>query len=135
MRKLYCVEKNLGFCDLTLFIFDDYCTLLVLRAPFFPFENTVVISREITMSALREWAAALGPEAHAAVAVSWMGKWKTALQMVSVSLLLLSHEAGLPGSGTFLAAAVGVPMLGAAAALTACSLAEYFAGLWKYLLH
>lgn len=40
-----------------------------------------VIGREITMSALREWAAALGPEAHSAVAVSWVGKWKTATQV------------------------------------------------------
>ena len=104
------------------------------KVQFSPFRIAVVISREITMSALREWAAALGPEAHAAVAVSWLGKWKTALQMVSLSLLLLSHEAGLPGAGAWWAAAVGVSMLGAAAALTAWSLAEYFAGLWKYLV-
>lgn len=33
------------------------------------------------MSALREWAAALGGEAHRAVAVSSMGKWKTTTQV------------------------------------------------------
>lgn len=33
------------------------------------------------MSALREWAAALGGEAHKAVAVSSLGKWKTATQV------------------------------------------------------
>lgn len=33
------------------------------------------------MSALREWAAALGGEAHKAVAVSSLGKWKTASQV------------------------------------------------------
>lgn len=33
------------------------------------------------MSALREWAAALGGEAHKAVAVSSWGKWKTATQV------------------------------------------------------
>ena len=43
--------------------------------------RAAVIGREITMSALREWAAALGPEAHSAVAVSWVGKWKTATQV------------------------------------------------------
>ena len=32
------------------------------------------------MSALREWAAALGGAAHSAVAVSSIGKWKTATQ-------------------------------------------------------
>jgi CDP-diacylglycerol--glycerol-3-phosphate 3-phosphatidyltransferase len=33
------------------------------------------------MSALREWAATLGPEARGAVAVSSWGKWKTACQV------------------------------------------------------
>ena len=34
------------------------------------------------MSALREWAATLGPEARKAVAVSAWGKWKTACQVL-----------------------------------------------------
>lgn len=33
------------------------------------------------MSALREWAATLGPAAKAAVAVNAWGKWKTATQV------------------------------------------------------
>jgi CDP-diacylglycerol--glycerol-3-phosphate 3-phosphatidyltransferase len=33
------------------------------------------------MSALREWAASMGGEARAAVAVSSLGKWKTAAQV------------------------------------------------------
>lgn len=33
------------------------------------------------MSALREWAATLGPAAKAAVAVNSWGKWKTATQV------------------------------------------------------
>jgi len=48
----------------------------------------VIIAREITMSALREWAAALGPEAHAAAAVNKLGKYKTSSQMASLVLLL-----------------------------------------------
>ena len=40
----------------------------------------VIIGREISMSALREWAATLGPAAKAAVAVNAWGKWKTATQ-------------------------------------------------------
>jgi phosphatidylglycerophosphate synthase len=43
-------------------------------------EIAAIIGREITMSALREWAAALGGEAHKAVAVNNLGKWKTATQ-------------------------------------------------------
>jgi CDP-diacylglycerol--glycerol-3-phosphate 3-phosphatidyltransferase len=41
----------------------------------------VIIGREISMSALREWAATMGPAAKAAVAVNNWGKWKTASQV------------------------------------------------------
>jgi CDP-diacylglycerol--glycerol-3-phosphate 3-phosphatidyltransferase len=43
--------------------------------------NEVIIGREITMSALREWAATLGPSAKKAVEVNAWGKWKTATQV------------------------------------------------------
>ncbi len=50
----------------------------------------VIIGREITISALREWMAGIG--ARGSVAVSMMGKLKTAAQMVAI-ILLLWHEA------------------------------------------
>ncbi len=46
----------------------------------------VIISREITISALREWMAELG--SRASVAVSFMGKVKTFVQMVAITGLL-----------------------------------------------
>lgn len=91
------------------------------------------------MSALREWAAALGPEAHAAVAVSWVGKWKTATQMVSMALLLAAQGGGagglalLPPGAAAAAGGAAVPLLGVAALLTVWSLAQYFAGLWRFM--
>lgn len=45
------------------------------------FRPAVIVGREITMSALREWAATMGPEARSAVAVNAWGKWKTATQV------------------------------------------------------
>lgn len=48
----------------------------------------VIISREIVVSALREWMAELGARAH--VAVSQLGKWKTAAQMAALVILLAS---------------------------------------------
>ena len=42
---------------------------------------TVIICREITMSAVREWAATLGKKAYRSVAVSDWGKYKTAIQV------------------------------------------------------
>src|SRR3546814_2547311 len=46
----------------------------------------VIIGREIVVSALREWMAELG--ARAQVAVSNLGKWKTAAQMLALVILL-----------------------------------------------
>lgn len=103
-----------------------------------PVVTCVIIGREITMSALREWAAALGPEAHSAVAVSWVGKWKTAAQMISLALLLASHQGAAAGGGGMppallqAAGAGGVPLLAVAALLTVWSLALYFRGLWRF---
>jgi CDP-diacylglycerol--glycerol-3-phosphate 3-phosphatidyltransferase/cardiolipin synthase len=49
---------------------------------------TIIIGREITISALREWMAKIG--AAKSVAVSMLGKIKTAAQMVAIPLLLFS---------------------------------------------
>lgn len=46
----------------------------------------IIICREIMVSALREWMAELGERAN--VAVSNLGKWKTAAQMVALIILL-----------------------------------------------
>ncbi|HZW86782.1 MAG TPA: CDP-diacylglycerol--glycerol-3-phosphate 3-phosphatidyltransferase [Gallionella sp.] len=49
----------------------------------------IIIGREITISALREWMAKVGASKN--IAVSMLGKVKTTLQMLAV-LLLLFHE-------------------------------------------
>lgn len=49
----------------------------------------IIIGREITISALREWMAQIG--ASKSVAVSFIGKLKTTAQMVAIPLLLW-HE-------------------------------------------
>ena len=86
------------------------------------------------MSALREWAAALGPEAHGAVAVSWTGKWKTAAQMISLTLLLVAKVPGSEAGAVEAVGAAGVALLGVAAVLTVWSLIEYFRALWKFMV-
>ncbi len=50
----------------------------------------VIIGREITVSALREWMAELGQRAN--VAVSNVGKFKTGIQMTSIGCLLFQHD-------------------------------------------
>ena len=64
--------------------------LIVQNDPkwYFAIVAAVIIGREITVSALREWMSQIGAQAH--VAVSWFGKWKTALQMTGIGMML--HE-------------------------------------------
>ncbi|MEN8166423.1 MAG: CDP-diacylglycerol--glycerol-3-phosphate 3-phosphatidyltransferase [Pseudomonadota bacterium] len=86
----------------------------------------VIIGREITISALREWMAELG--ARAAVAVSMVGKVKTALQMVAI--LLLIYEKPLWGLPTY---TLGFLLLYAAAILTLWSMVVYLRAAWPSL--
>jgi len=55
----------------------------------------VIIGREITISALREWMAEMGQRGK--VKVGWLGKVKTTAQIIALSLLLFLHDLfGLP---------------------------------------
>jgi CDP-diacylglycerol--glycerol-3-phosphate 3-phosphatidyltransferase len=49
----------------------------------------IIVGREITISALREWMAQIG--ASRSVAVNWLGKLKTILQMVAIPMLLFNR--------------------------------------------
>jgi CDP-diacylglycerol--glycerol-3-phosphate 3-phosphatidyltransferase len=60
--------------------------LLVQLARVDPIIAVVIIGREITISALREWMARLGESAG--VAVAFIGKLKTVAQMTAIPLLL-----------------------------------------------
>lgn len=80
---------------------------------------------QITMSALREWAASQAGDVHKAVAVNSLGKWKTASQMVALTILLGLNEE-LPSY----VALLGVSLLYVAAVLALLSLGIYFKGMW-----
>eukprot|EP00899_Mesostigma_viride_P004947 jgi/Mesvir1/14453/Mv11501-RA.1 len=94
--------------------------------------SIAIIGREIAMSALREWAATASPEAREAVAVSSLGKIKTAAQMVAITLLLLTRDGSFGGGAGFLALA-GYVLLYVAAALSLWSLFEYIRCVWDFL--
>lgn len=85
----------------------------------------VIIGREIVVSALREWMAELG--ARAQVAVSSLGKWKTAAQMVALIILL-----GNPPALTFIVL-LGYGLLLIAAALTLWSMVNYLRAALPHL--
>jgi CDP-diacylglycerol--glycerol-3-phosphate 3-phosphatidyltransferase/cardiolipin synthase len=88
----------------------------------------IIIGREITISALREWMAELG--ARKSVAVSFIGKVKTAAQMVSIVLLLI-HSDFAPGISTHL---IGTGMLFLAALLTLWSAGYYVRMAWPEIV-
>ena len=56
----------------------------------FVFAAIIIIVREIAISALREWMAQIGQVKN--VAVAYLGKLKTAMQMLSITLLLLDYN-------------------------------------------
>ncbi|MDN3988371.1 CDP-diacylglycerol--glycerol-3-phosphate 3-phosphatidyltransferase [Zwartia vadi] len=78
----------------------------------------VIIGREITISALREWMAQIG--ASASVAVHWLGKFKTAAQMIAIPCLLYYDSLlGIPF------AQIGQVLIVIAAILTVWSMLYY----------
>tara|TARA_B100000214_G_C23770616_1_gene536569 strand:+ start:158 stop:709 length:552 start_codon:yes stop_codon:yes gene_type:complete len=80
---------------------------------------SLIIGREILISALREWMAHAGVSAK--VIVSSLGKWKTGFQMSSVITLILAD-----GLNRFILVYLGVVLLYVAALLTLWSMIQYF---------
>ncbi len=91
------------------------------------FVALVIIGREITVSALREWMAQVGASAN--VAVNWLGKLKTIMQMVAIPVLLY-HD---PLFGVIPVAAIGTLLIYIAAALTMYSMVYYLRLAWPHL--
>ncbi|SEI22534.1 CDP-diacylglycerol--glycerol-3-phosphate 3-phosphatidyltransferase [Pseudomonas asplenii] len=89
------------------------------------FPAVVIIGREIVVSALREWMAEIGERAQ--VAVSKMGKWKTAAQMLALVILL-----GNPSVFSFWVL-LGYSLLMVSAGLTLWSMLQYLRAAWPHL--
>jgi CDP-diacylglycerol---glycerol-3-phosphate 3-phosphatidyltransferase len=112
-------DKLIVAVALVLIVSRDSSAVMVLTA-------AVIIGREIAISALREWMAGIGQ--RTAVAVSRIGKFKTIVQMVGLTMLLFRHSLlGLP-----------IYMLGQwltvlAAVLTLISMALYMRAAWPHL--
>ena len=84
----------------------------------------VIIGREIVISALREWMAEIGK--RGSVAVSWVGKLKTAAQMLALFMLLFFAPGSVGGDA-------GLALLYISAALTLWSMIEYLRAAWPHL--
>lgn len=89
--------------------------------------GVVIIGREIVISALREWMAEM--DRRGVVAVSWIGRAKTTMQMVAIFMLLANPPVlGRPW------VIVGLVLLYAAALLTLWSMATYLRAAWPSLV-
>ena len=87
----------------------------------------IIIGREITISALREWMAQIG--AHKSIAVSMIGKIKTVAQMLAIPLLLYhSPISGLDVQN------LGTWLIYIAAVLTLWSMGYYMRMAWPEII-
>ena len=112
-------DKLLVAVSLVMLLQEDNTNVMAVLA-------AIIIGREITISALREWLAELGQRSKAAV--SWVGKFKTGFQMTSISLLLWKSSLGpLP------IYRIGFWLLVAASVLTLWSMVAYMKAAWPLL--
>src|SRR6201984_2306090 len=112
-------DKLIVAVALVLLVSRDPHTLIVLTA-------AIIIGREITISALREWMAEIG--ARRKVAVSQLGKFKTILQIIGLSLML--YRWPLVGIHTYW---LGVILTVVAAVATLVSMVVYLRAAWPEL--
>ncbi|MCC7247095.1 MAG: CDP-diacylglycerol--glycerol-3-phosphate 3-phosphatidyltransferase [Lysobacter sp.] len=104
--------------------------------PWMAFWASVIVGREIAVSALREWMAEIGQ--RATVKVALLGKIKTLVQMFALVCLLYSVAPDIPpretpwmGGPIFM---IGDWMLAAAAILTLWSGLQYLIAAWPALM-
>ena len=87
---------------------------------------TVIIGREIAVSALREWMAEIG--ARGRIKVSILGKYKTIMQITGLSMMLFRHNLlGIP------IYKLGLLLTAVAAVLTLWSMILYLRLAWPEL--
>ena len=129
-RKLDLISRFGAFLDPVAdkLIVVTALVVLLQENPSIPFTiaTVVIIGREITVSALREWMAEIGQRTH--VAVSYIGKIKTAVQMLAITLLL--YQAEIAGFSTYSA---GIYILYISVALTLWSMIQYLVAAWPAL--
>jgi len=87
----------------------------------------IIIGREITISALREWMATIGERAN--VKVTMAGKVKTALQMFGIAFMVYHNDMfGFP------IYTLGFALLVLAAIMTIWSMIIYLRAAWPFIM-
>ncbi|VAW33928.1 CDP-diacylglycerol--glycerol-3-phosphate 3-phosphatidyltransferase [hydrothermal vent metagenome] len=114
------VADKLTVTTALVILLQDHPTLLMMIA------TAVIIGREITISALREWMADLGEKASVNVAL--IGKIKTVFQMFSIGFLLYKQD--LWNIPVF---TIGLTLLYIATVLTLWSMFVYLKAAWPMM--
>lgn len=112
-------DKLIVAVALVLLVSKDPRLIVVLPA-------IVIIGREIAISALREWMAEIGQRTK--VAVSPLGKIKTVLQIVGLSMMLIRWDVWILPTYQ-----VGLVLTVIAAVLTLISAIDYLRAAWPDL--
>lgn len=114
------VADKLTVTTALIILLQDHPTILMMIA------TAVIVGREITISALREWMAELGERTTVNVAV--IGKIKTIFQMTAIGFLLFERDIlGLP------IYKIGLVLLYIATALTLWSMFVYLKAAWPMM--
>ena len=120
-------DKLMIAAALVLLVADPGVQSRVIDTRLFSVVVLVILGREITISALREWMAEVGKRSH--VAVSLIGKTKTSAQMIAIPFLLWQKSFWkLP------IFQIGEILLYLAAALTLWSMLSYLKAAWPNLI-
>ena len=85
----------------------------------------IILCREILVSGLREFLA----EAHVSIPVTQLAKWKTAIQMIALTFLIVEEIPGFP----FPIDVIGLIGLWVAALLTLITGFDYLRAGLKYM--
>jgi len=90
--------------------------------------SAIIVGREISISALREWMAEIGM--RATVRVAFLGKLKTLMQMIALVVLILQHEKDAEALRLY---HIGECLLVVAGVLTIWSGLHYLRAAWPAL--
>ncbi|MBE6423892.1 CDP-diacylglycerol--glycerol-3-phosphate 3-phosphatidyltransferase [Succinivibrio dextrinosolvens] len=97
------VADKIIVCTALVLIVEHYSLYRDVLYPhlgkFITIPAMIIVAREITVSALREWMAELGKRSN--VAVSMVGKWKTTIQLVAISGLIWRYNECMIYVGVF----------------------------------
>lgn len=129
-RKLKQTSKFGAFLDPVADKLLVTVTLVMLAAnytsPWFVVPAAIMVAREVLVSALREWMA--DNNQRSSVAVAFVGKVKTTVQMIAIIVLL-----GSDPEGNILFWGLGYVLIYVAALLTIWSMLVYLKNAWPVL--